>query len=456
MKRYFLVLILTTLSLFAHAEEKSATTPASPEPPVKFSFGGQAWVETESGQNLGYESSGDYFNRNATAGAQRQLSTLMTIVETSLEKGQTKFFLNFQVGELYFGDPSTGGSYMNKSTSTNPFYLRDAYISHNFNEAYMLSAGMMFHSADPNGYVMTDHMPMIMLMRHHGVYSENFWLGKMGDGKANAVPTTTPTTYADSQRGDSYGGVHFDGKLTEKFGYNIYGIYRTRREFKDPSLGSTALGAYAYAWGGLTVDYAPSETLKMQFTGISNSNTYTPDSGSTAAAGNYSAYLADARIAYTIGAIDSTLTFEGLATSGDNGAGTKFSDRQNFVSVSPKTSYLLTIACNDGADDAPGSPKQLVAPLDSRNGLNIGVVKLEHAFGKLGTFVRFGRVMATAASSTTKLSDMGDEFDFEATYDLDKSTQLQFDWAQFNPGGFYGATQKDAATILTTSLKFKF
>jgi hypothetical protein len=229
-------------------------------------------------------------------------------------------------------------------------------------------------------------------------------------------------------------------------------VYRTKRNSSTESV-----GAYSYTWLGGTFDFTLNEALKMQFTGISNSSSYKAD-GTGTGSGDASSYLADARVVYNIGAIDSTLTVEGLLTSGSKSDTTfaTYADHKNFVSISPKTSYLLTIACNDGADDAAGAPKQLVAPLDHSYGLNVAVVKLEHAFGKLNTFVRYGKVMSAEVHETRKSADMGEEIDLQAAYELDKATQIQFDWAQFTPGQFYATTQRDAATLLTTSLKFKF
>jgi hypothetical protein len=171
-------------------------------------------------------------------------------------------------------------------------------------------------------------------------------------------------------------------------------------------------------------------------------------------------YLMDAKARYTWPTGLET-TLEGILTSGssgsvDTGTGSQIiAKKHNFVSPFGN-SYLLSIATSDGADDAPGSPKQsILANLSLNEGLKMLVASANYAFTKkLSGYYRYGLIRSKEDSSTTRSNDYGQEHDAGLVYQVNSSSLVQVDYGRFLPGAFFSA--RTFAELFAMKYKFSF
>lgn len=121
---------------------------------------------------------------------------------------------------------------------------------------------------------------------------------------------------------------------------------------------------------------------------------------------------------------------DGLTTSGvaDSRSGTSqiLGKRKNFAFPNPSSAYLLTVATNDGGDDATGSLRTTTANnpgrLDLDEGLRLGILIAEKQFGeKFSTMIRYGSLKSAVARQSTSSDDYGYEADIRLRY---RSTEM--------------------------------
>jgi hypothetical protein len=110
-----------------------------------------------------------------------------------------------------------------------------------------------------------------------------------------------------------------------------------------------------------------------------------------------------------------------------------------------ETSYLLTIATSDGADEAPGAKKQAIstASLATPEGLALVIGTLQFDLSEeISNFFRFGHI-ATAVESRYGSNIIGDEIDYQIQYRFDTKSVVQIDYGYLFVRDFY-LNPKDA------------
>lgn len=426
------------------------------ESPLQFKFSGFAWVEQERTQKFGYDKPTSSSLRTVPnfIGEDPQASqgntTFMTSLNFELKKDRTTLGSLFQVGEIYFGDTPTGGA-QGTSRRGDIFLVRNLYLSHELNEKYGMKAGRMLINSDPRTFIFSDDIMAAQLAYKTDLSEGQLWYGSSSKSRAGAV------------RGkDQYFG--FSGTLgfLSQMKGTAFAVYRnqTGASFAQ-SNGSGGFNSVTteahYLWAGGTFDYDALNPLGLQFTIIGN--------WANAKLGTeedrLNAYLADLKLTYALGGAPITFSLEGLATSGakdvtDSGSGNQIlGRRKNFVSPIG-ASYLLTVASSDGADDAPGVPKQsVIAGLNQDEGLRMAVFTLNaNLTNKFSGFVRYGHIRSAVGSGATGSNYLGDEADLGAVYQLTPSTSAQLDYGRFFPGAFF--VRKGTAELAAAKLKFSF
>lgn len=202
------------------------------------------------------------------------------------------------------------------------------------------------------------------------------------------------------------------------------------------------------------------ERVNLELNVIADLSEFKADAGGST--DKNSAWLAHTRIDHSLGN-SWNLGLDLLGTSGS--ADTRVSGaqvvghRNNFASPNPSASYLLTIATNDGGDDAAGSvrlktPNQ-IARLDLDEGLHLAVISLSKSINdKLDGLVRVGQIKTGSENSGTNSSDYGKEVDLKLNYKSSVNTTWIFEAGIFNPGKYF--VNQDSAKLTTLKYKLDF
>lgn len=423
------------------------------ESPLKFTANGYAHIEYERTSHYGYDqgttsqTAQPNFRRDAGQPTQGNFS-LFSNVNFEVSKDQTSLVSIFELGEIYYGNSGSGGAQGARSIILE---LRNFYLTHNFSDALNAKGGLIATASDPRSFIFNDHIGSTQL-NYKTPFSEGliWW----GIGQQNLTGATKAR--------DTYVGFLGSLGFITAFKANVFSVWRSKAEdlyaldtFKNNTY-YTASGNTNNVWAGTTLEWEP-KPLGAQITGIMNFNR-------TALAGadyNYDAWLADAKVTYNWEAPQITFTFEGLATPGGqgvtvstNGDTTAVSrqdirKKKNFVSPIG-AAYLMNIATSDGADDAPGTPKQsVIANLNFDEGLRVGIFSTTFNFSKrLTGYFRYGFFQSEKKNATTQSTILGHEGDFGAVYQLTPSSLVQLDYGRFFPGQFYQThTPADLAAV---------
>jgi hypothetical protein len=421
--------------------------------PLNVKFSGFAWIETEDSRNFGYNGKSGIRNFDASVpGSQQAFSSFLSNLQLDISKDKTNFTTVLEIGEIINGEASTGGA---QGGRINVMEVRNAYLTHEVNTHWAFKAGLLPVSSDPNSFIVSDHFSAAVAEYKKENLTGSLWSAKAFGNKPGVV-----VGGAGAVNTDQYWGLSLQPKFSETSKLTAYAVLRrTTESLVDSATATKVDGLSQYSWYGGTYDLTLGDHWSIQGTGILNDSKFSNADG---VSDSYKATLLDAKVMASWKEAGFDLLLEGLATSGASGSvdstqgASIVGARRGFNSPDPGAAYLFTIATSDGADDAPGAPKEsIIANLSQPEGLRIVLVKATQTFNdKWSGFVRLGKIQTASASMTTGSRELGDEFDLNATYELSPGTTLQLDYGYLRPGAFF--EQRDVAQMLTTRLKFSF
>lgn len=424
------------------------------ESPLQFKASGFAWIEHDRSTNYGYDTGAgtqiaqQNFNSNASQSDQ-QNTNLFTNLSFELFKDRTSLVSTFEIGEIYFGDSASGGG--QGTRAGNIFEVRNLYLSYEHSEQLIVRGGLITLSSDPRSFIYNDHTASLQATFKTDLTDGTIWYGNAQQHRPGAPRAQ-----------DAYLGLSGNYKLFFGISGTAYYVFRKKRGENYAVEDRTTTNAYVsaegsshYHWLGTTLAYSGDSPIHLELTGIGN----WIRSRAAAFEKNYFAYLLDGKVSYTLGAF--RISAEGLLTPGgkdltDASTGQTILDRRKSFISPIGASYLLSIATSDGADDAPGAPRQsTLASLSQNEGLKVGVLTLSADLNKrTNAYVRYGKLSSRAPASPNRGTDMGQELDVGGLYQITPSTILQLDYGRFYPGDFFA--KRDTATLFAARVKYNF
>ncbi len=424
----------------------AAAAPAESDRSLKLEFSGMAWLEYERTAHFGYDGTGAQpnFDSGATQGKTNNMNFFANLGLTA-SRAETKAVSLFEMGEIFFGDSASGAA---QGARQKIIEVRNLYLEHGFSPTVTGRGGIISTASDPRAFIFSDHLASVQASLKSESAEMLLWYGNANQNRVGATPTR-----------DAYVGFSITTELSILGKGAIFGTYRS---LAGDSFAVDQSGTYVattgdsnYYWIGGTFDLTHEGPWSTQATLIGNFGK--TSLGTTES--SHSAYLADARITYNWLDKKTSFTLEGLMTPGaaatDAGTGKVIAGRRkNFMSP-VGTSYLMTIATSDGADDAPGSLKEsTIATLGQEEGLRIAVFTATHVFSEqLTGFARVGMIR-TAVNGANGSTRIGEEIDIGWAYKLTPETTLQVDWGHFMPGPFFAL--RAPADLFAARMKFAF
>lgn len=427
--------------------------------PISFKVAGFAYIEFESTSNFGYDGTdagqGNIPNFDSSqANSKQSVGSLLSNMQFEVSKDKTTLITNFEVGEILNGDVNSGGSVGGRARIVE---VRNFFLTQNFDENWTASAGLQPLQSDPNAYIVVDHYSSLSLNYQNDRFNGSLWAAKSADNKPGLSPATA-TADEPYVQPDTYSGFWLQNQFSESLKAHLYGVQRRINESLFDEVGAGAdQGASTYNWLGVTVENKFSEEASVSVSAITNQGSWRSDNSGLS--DTYTATLLNAKIDYSLK--NWIFSLEGLSTTGASdqvsglgGGLSSIGKRKSFAANG--VLYLLTIATNDGVDEAPGVPKEsIIGGINQAEGVQIMVLKACTILNdKWSGFIRYGSVNAAQSSSTTNARAIGTEIDVQASYQLSKSAILQIDGAIFTPGSFY--VKNDTAQFLGLRWKFSF
>ena len=416
-------------------------SPSNVEETWKFKFSGWLIGEHESFENFGDGVTTQFSNSDPYS--RQQDTNLLANFQFNATKGTVMFQSILEVGEVFFGDSSTGG---NQGLRKNNIEVRNLFVQEEFTKDWFFQLGLLSFSSDPRGFILADHYAGAMLRHEADGVASNLWYADATDSK--------PGTTANK---DSYLGLNYDQKYNKKDSFSGFAVYRSTREsFVDTdTVTSLANGKSEYAWLGANSISKDLGGLNLEINAIVSQSKFTATTGQTDSNMGWLAHFkldADAGDGWNF-------ALDGLGTSGANdsrsGTSQVLGKRKNFASPNPSSAYLLTVVTNDGNDLAPGSllqPANVIGRLDLDEGLRLFIATINKTFGeKIETYIRYGKINSSVKRLSTGSDDFGSEIDLHLSYKSTANTSWILDWGSFMPGSFFAS--KDTANL--TSLKYK-
>lgn len=418
------------------------------ESPLKLKVSGFATLEWEKTHNFGYDGSSALPNFGAhDQRASQSNFNFFTNFGLEASRDKTSFVSLFEVGELYFGDVSSGGG--QGARATNIFEVRNLYLNHAFSDKLGLKGGVVTTNSDPRSFIFSDHVASIQATYTTDLSEGLIWYA---EGSKNRP--------AAAHKRDQYiGGLGTLGFLTG-LKATLFGISRQKDSddlLSNDGTSTVLTGDSRYYWGGATLEGEPLPGLSLQGTAIGNWVKTKLESGSD----SFHGHLLDLRISQSWANSSLVTSLEGLTTSGAKGVTDTAANKQirgkrkNFVSP-VAAAYLLSIATSDGVDDSPGSPKEsIIGNLNLDEGLRVLVAGINtNLTRKVSGFLRYGYLLAGNGSAATGKKTMGSETDLGLVYQITPSTSLQLDYGAFMPGDFFD--KRATARLAATKMKFSF
>jgi hypothetical protein len=428
--------------------ETIALTPLAPAVPTAetwaFKFSGWFFAEYESFENFGdgvttQFSDADPFSR-------QQDTNLLANLQFNASKGPILFQSIFEIGEVFFGEATTGGS---QGLRKNNIEVRNLFVQEELWPDWFFKVGMWSVLSDPRGFILSDHHTGFQLRYESQDKVSEFWYADA----AGAKPGTAAIK-------DSYLGLKHAQPYGKSGSLSVFGVYRSTREsFVDTDLVTTLdLGKSEYSWVGINNLNRDVGRFNFEANAIASQAKFKADSGQS---DSNMGWLAHVKVDSDFSA-GWNLSLEGLGTSGENdsrvGTVKTLGKRKNFSSPDPSAAYLLTVVTNDGGDDAPGSVQQsanVIGRLDLDEGLRILVVTANKSFGeKVESFLRYGTIKSASKRLLTGSDDFGSEIDFQIKLKSDNSTSWTFDHGVLSPGSFH--VNRDRASLTTLRYKLEF
>lgn len=424
------------------------------EEPAKISINasGVSWAEYESSDRFGFSGTSGRSNFSSSETQPESQQNMSLNVRLNLDAGgpTSRIYSTLSIGDIYFGDTASGGG--TGQQKGDAIRLRDLYLSHKSGEHLKFDVGVMPTSADPRGFIYSDDLAVVAFYYQGSSHQSKLWFGDA---------SRTRPSHSSSDR---YYGAQSALTLNDSFVATPFVVYRTlsgetfKRDNGDGLTYDSDTGATHsyYLWAGGNAVYTFGH-FGFDLTGIYNSartkfaNFVEQDA--------YSAYLVDLKAKYKAEGSKFEFAIEGLATPGAKNVKdsdvTVIGKRRAFASP-VETSYLLTIATSDGADEAPGSKKEAIstASLATPEGLNLVIGTVKYDFNdELSSFVRYGHITSAIASAQGSCI-LGDEFNYQLLFKTDANSSLQFDYAYLSVGSFY--TNPKDAQLFAARYKVEF
>lgn len=429
-------------------ELKEITNKLPDESPVEFKYSGFATIEHERVSHYGYDKGGNGLTAvpNFTTG-NYTTDTFFSDINLSLHKDRTTLQSILEIGEIYFGDQASGGA---EGARKNIVKVRNLYLDHQLSTEFDAKAGVINSTTDPRSFIYSDHTSAAHLSYQGNLYNALIWYG--------VAQKELPTATTGSK--DQFISLQFNLNFLTGIKNTIYYVYRNQGGVNyanetTPGTFNTVVADSKSHWAGITFEYAGLDPLLVEASYIANWNRFPGASG--VAANTSASYLADLKMGYTFAKSQITISAEGLMTPGakaavDPGTGNKVITKRKGFSSPVEASYLLTVATNDGVDDAPGTPKQsIIGNLSQDEGLRFLIGTISANLTKSITlFTRYGH-LSSAAESSQNSKQMGQEYDLGCNYQATPATNVSFDFGYFKPGAFF--QNRNAATL--GSLKYK-
>lgn len=412
----------------------------------KFKFSGWVSVEHETIENFG-EAVTKNFTSSDRLNAQTD-TNLLANLQFNLEKEELKFDSVFEIGEIFYGDSSTGG---NQGLRGKNIEIRNFNFEEKYDKDWYFKVGLWTVNADPRGFILSDHHAAAQIKYESESSAAQLWV-------ANAVDSKPGTVVAK----DIYIGLNYNKNLNEKNNINLFLTQRSTREtFLDNDLVTLITGASTYVWLGVHSTHQDIfEKTNFEFNLIGNKSEFKAEAGGSK--DSNSAWLGHARIDRALFK-SWDLGLDLLGTSGTSDSRVSgvqvVGRRQNFASPNPSAAYLLTVATNDGGDDAAGSVRgsaaNQIARLDLGEGLRLAVLSLNKDINERWSgLVRLGKIQSASENTATRSNDYGSEIDLKVKFKSSRNTAWIFEAGVFTPGKYF--VDRDPAKLVTIKYKVDF
>jgi hypothetical protein len=441
--KIFLLLLLSPLPSLGSSEE------------INTDVKGQLTLEGERSNRYGYDqgsttnpiaSASPNFSASPGAAGRNTLS-LLGHIKAIVKRDHSQLFSHFQIGEIYFGDSTTGGG--GASRSSNPFKLAQLYLEHSSAEEgqWTIKGGMQMMDLDPQGLIFSDYLP--------GFYGSYHWSGIRAEGWMGWATKSRPAATAFGQ--DQYGALRIS-HTGDHWNNAIFFLERQQanvnfgRLVAGSSSPETLTGKNRNRWFGLFSKFNGSIFSPELMLAFNSSRFRHPSVGTD----NMNSYLVSGRLEGDFSPIKASLRF--LLTPGASNAsdsGNRILGRRKAFSAPVLYSYWLNIATNDGWEEYPGSQKQSAfGGHNADEGLRMLVSELR--YGEEKRWQAYGRFawLASAAPSSQSSKAMGVEWNLGAHLHLSEGNKLLFDSGIFSPGAFY--RDRRTASLFTTRYQMLF
>ncbi len=442
------------LSELPAADVKPLDGSTPKEAPASVKYSGFMWIEGEQrrrfGYNVGWWPQQPIANFDSTTPNTHTLLSAFSNLTLELEKDRSALVTILEIGEIVFGNPSSGGAQGARSPTA--IELRNFYFRHDFNDRFGMKGGIITTSGDTRNFVFSDHVASLQATYKSFLSEGTLWF----------TPAAKSLPGAFVYQRDIYAGINGTLGFLNFIKGSGYLIARSAAGVSlayDPTGGTsyqTVSGDYQSLWYGGTFDYDGFNPVGAQATAIGCTSKFSSVETSDTASG----YLLNGKFSYLLKKFDLNLSLEGLMTSGaadsvDSVSGLAIAGKRKYFSSPVNAGYFLTIATSDGVDDAPGTPTQsIIAPLNQAEGLRLIALSASKEIAKDATLlVKYGFIGA-GSTPTGRGSTIGHEIDLQSVYQLSPSTSFQADYAVFFPGLFYAS--HDLADLVALKMKMTF
>jgi hypothetical protein len=435
--------------------EKASDKPAEQAAVKDWDFKLLGWmsVEHENFKNFGDQisSAANAFN-SADPNNQNSNMNAIAVFGFSAEKSSHQFVSLFEVGEVYFGETTSGGSQGLRSKNIE---VRNLYVEEKLNDKWSVLLGLRSVASDPRGFILKDEYAGWSLSRKHENLTSSFWQAEA----VNSKPGTTAIR-------DQYLGFSHGIQMSEKSVFNLFGVYRNTREtFADSiDLITEYSGKSEYNWLGVQGSHRFDSGFGLEGSAILSNAKYKGENAAEGAGATDStnSWLAHLQLDKEFGS-GWSIGAQQLMTPGSNDSRTAtdrriLGRRKNFASPSPSSAYLLTVATSDGRDEAAGSLRagdRIIGRLDIDEGLQVSILSLKKSFlDKFEALIRYGMLKTAVVRTSTSSADYGTESDVVLTYNFDQQAQFISEYGVFKPGAFF--TNREEASLLSFRYKLNF
>jgi hypothetical protein len=218
-------------------------------------------------------------------------------LDVSTEKNH--LYTSITVGEVYYGNESTGGNVGTGSTDT--FQLSTLYAEREITEKVKLQAGLASVSSDPRGFIFSDDIGSLSVIGDIEKFTYQMWY---------AEGTKQRPSDSDEQAEDRYIGLNTTFKLA-KSSWSPFIVHRHLygEAFQDESQTEAYGVSSDYYWAGINSVFSFTENSSLDVTAIynygsSNFENFSDDD-------SYSAYLVDLKWQNQISKFSYALEFFG-------------------------------------------------------------------------------------------------------------------------------------------------